>query len=297
MWTRWRVIPDDNQTPLRYSCVMRLSGRRASPHASHWSPPQKVALYSLLGLNLAFFALHFGLRASAPHLLGEYLGLSYRGIDQAYAWQFFSAMFFHSGIGSFAVAMLVLYLVGRDLECILGQKHFICLYFVGILGGEFGHLLLMPANTVLLAASGGIAAFVFAYTTILPEIELNGPLPFLSFKVKAKYVGYGFGAIAAIAMLINREGVVGHSAWLGGCAVGWAYAHLLGFGQPLFIQRSLQRRRVALERKRHMSTGDFIAEEIDPLLEKISRCGLASLTRSERRKLAQAREKMAEQSP
>jgi hypothetical protein len=41
-----------------------------------------------------------------------------------------------------------------------------------------------------------------------------------------------------------------------------------------------------------MSAGQFVAEEIDPLLEKISRQGLASLSRRERRLLDQAREKM-----
>ena len=42
-----------------------------------------------------------------------------------------------------------------------------------------------------------------------------------------------------------------------------------------------------------MSAEEFIAEEIDPLLDKISRSGLNSLTRNERRKLALARLKMS----
>ena len=43
-----------------------------------------------------------------------------------------------------------------------------------------------------------------------------------------------------------------------------------------------------------MSPEQFIAEEVDPVLDKISREGIASLTRSERRRLARAREKIAE---
>jgi hypothetical protein len=42
-----------------------------------------------------------------------------------------------------------------------------------------------------------------------------------------------------------------------------------------------------------MPLEEFIAAEIDPVLEKISRSGLASLTRRERRVLAQVQEKMA----
>ena len=94
--------------------------------------------------------------------------------------------------------------------------------------------------------------------------------------------------------MIDRDGVVSHSAYLGGCAAGWLYAHLLGFGRPSFLQRALRRRWVESERRRRMSLGEFIVEEIDPLLEKISQSGLESLTRSERRTLAQVREKMAE---
>jgi hypothetical protein len=45
-----------------------------------------------------------------------------------------------------------------------------------------------------------------------------------------------------------------------------------------------------------MSADQFIAEEIDPLLDKISKRGLASLSRRERQLLARAREKMLAQS-
>jgi hypothetical protein len=41
-----------------------------------------------------------------------------------------------------------------------------------------------------------------------------------------------------------------------------------------------------------MRADQFVAEEIDPLLEKISQRGLASLSRRERRLLEQAREKI-----
>jgi len=61
------------------------------------------------------------------------------------------------------------------------------------------------------------------------------------------------------------------------------------------VQRALQQRRERIERRRQMSAEEFIAEEIDPLLEKISRTGLASLSRRERRTLALACAKMTEQ--
>ena len=274
---------------------MRLSGRKASSHAPRWPPPQRAVLLSLLGVNVVAFVVQQVLEVTQAGAVAQYLGLSYRGIDQAYAWQFLSAMFLHPGFFSFLGSMIVLYLVGRDLEVILGQKHFLYLYLGGVLGGELGHFFLMPETTVLLAAGGGVAALLVAFATILPDWELAEWLrPVLPVKLKAKYFAYALAGAGTVLMIFDRRGVVGHSAWLGGCAAGWFYAHLLGFGRPSYLQRSLHHRRLEGERRRQMPLEEFITAEIDPLLEKISRSGLGSLTRSERRTLAQVREKMAE---
>jgi hypothetical protein len=136
---------------------------------------------------------------------------------------------------------------------------------------------------------------VMALAIILPELELTDSLFFvLPVKLKMKYFGYALGAIGLVLLVFDREGIVGHSAYLGGGAAGWFYAHLLGFGRPSFVQRALRRRRLESERRRQMSLEEFIVAEIDPLLEKISLTGLESLTRNERRTLAQVREKMAQ---
>ncbi len=274
---------------------MRLSGRKASSHALRWSAPQRAVLFSLIGINVVAFVVQQALEVTQPGLVAQYLGLSYRGIDQAYAWQFLSAMFLHAGFFSFAGSIIVLYLIGRDVEAILGQKHLLYLFLYGVVAGELGHLFLMPATTVLVAASGGIAALFVAFATILPDWELTESLrSVLPLKLKAKYFAYALFGAGTVLLIFDRNGIVGHSAWLGGGAAGWFYAHLLGYGRPSFVQRALHNRRREGERRRQMPLEEFIAEEIDPLLEKISRSGMGSLTRSERRRLAQVREKMAE---
>lgn len=272
---------------------MRLSGRNASSSALRWTPRQRVVLFSLLGANLIGFIAQLLLQASDPALISEFFGLSYRGIDQAFAWQFGSAMFLPGSVLQFAVNVVLLYVIGRDVESILGQKHFLYLYLLGAVAGELGHLFLMPSSTVLLAAAGGVAAVVVAFGTILPELEIAGSIFFLiPVKLKAKHLSYALFAIAGILLLVDRHGVISHSAYLGGCCAGWLYAQCLGFGSPSFLQRRFRERRLRRERLERMSAEDFIVEEIDPLLEKISDRGLASLTRSERRKLAEARAKM-----
>jgi hypothetical protein len=135
-----------------------------------------------------------------------------------------------------------------------------------------------------------------AYATILPELDLASTVIFkLPLRLKAKHLAYGAFGLAAILIVIDRSGAVAHSAYFGGCIAGWGYAHLLGFGRPFALQRVARQRRFETERFERMSAAQFLAEEIDPLLEKISQQGIDSLTRGERRKLEQAREKMMEE--
>ena len=272
---------------------MRLSGRKTSRFTRSWAPPQRIVLYSLLGLNAAAFITQIVLTSWNRGFVLEYLGLSDRGISDAYAWQFFTAPLLYNNVWHFLANMLVLYFIGRDVEAIIGQRQFLFLYLFGAFSGELGHLFLMPSNCVLFAAGGGIAAIFVAYATILPELEMTTLLLFMvPVRLKMRRVAQ-VALIGAIALLLfDRTGTVGHSAFLGGALAGWFYAHLLGFGGTSLVQRMLRQRRVEAARLRSMSADQFVAEEIDPLLEKISRCGLASLSRRERRLLEQARKKM-----
>src|SRR5438046_403437 len=226
----------------------------------------------------------------------QYHYRSDRGISDAYAWQFFTAPLLYNNVWHFIASMLVLYFIGRDVEAIIGQRQFLFLYLFGAFSGELGHLFLMPSDCVLFAAGGGVAAIFVAYATILPELEMTTLLLFMvPLRLKIRRVAQ-IVLIGAVALLLfDRTGSVGHSAFLGGAVAGWFYAHLLGFGRTSLLARVLQQRRVKAERMRSMTPDQFVAEEIDPLLEKISRCGLASLSRRERRLLQQAREKMLSQ--
>src|SRR5881398_1039399 len=248
---------------------MRLSGRKASRLTRSWAPPQCIVLFSLLGLNAAAFIIQLVLTSWNRGFVLEYLGLSDRGISDAYAWQFFTAPLLYNNVWHFLANMLVLYFIGRDVEAIIGQRQFLFLYLFGAFSGELGHLFLMPSDCVLFAAGGGIAAIFVAYATILPELEMTTLLLFMV-PVRLK-----MRCVAQIALL----GAVA----------------LLLFGRTSLFQRVLRQRRVKEARLRSMSADQFVAEEIDPLLEKISRCGLPSLSRRERRLLEQAREKMLSQ--
>ena len=274
---------------------MRLSGRKPSSFIRPWTQRQRIVLLTLISFNVAAYVMQLVLDGYNPGVVRNYLALSESGLQNAYAWQFATAPFLHSGAWHLLGNMIVLYLLGRDVESILGQRHFFFLYVAGAVAGELGHLFLMPPSAILLAGSGGAVAVLMAYATILPELELTGST-FLGkpLRLKAKYLAHGTIVVGLVLLIIDRTGTIVHSALLGGCAAGWLYAHLLGFGRPSFVQRALHQRKAQAERYRHMDAGQFIAQEVDPLLEKISREGLQSLSRSERRTLARAREKLAE---
>ena len=274
---------------------MRLSGRKTSSFIRPWTQRQRVVLVTLIGLNVAAFIAQLVMDGYQRGFVRNFLGLSEAGLQSAYAWQFVTAAFLHNGPWHLVGNMVVLYLLGRDVESIVGQRQFFFLFVSGAVAGELGHLFLMPSTTVLLAASGGVVAVLMAYATILPELELTGT-PFLTrrLSLKAKHLAYGAVITGVLLLIVDRTGTVVHSSLLGGCAAGWLYAHLLGFGRPSFLQRALHQRRAAAERFQYMDAEQFIALEVDPLLEKISREGMQSLTRSERRTLARAKEKLAE---
>jgi membrane associated rhomboid family serine protease len=274
---------------------MRLSGRKYSSYTRRWTQRQRIVLLSLIGINLVAYSMQVVIEASQPGFVWSCLALSDAGVRDAYAWQFLTAMFLHIGPWHLLGNMLILYLLGRDLESILGQRHFLYLYLMGSVVGELGHLFLMPSTSVVYAASGGVVAVVVAYAAILPELELTAMMFFvIPIRLKAKHLGYGVFLLGLILLCFDRGETVTHSVYLGGAITGWIYAHLLGFGHPSLLQKFLHQRKVEANRFDHMSPEQLMTTEIDPLLEKIARNGLESLTRKERRNLTRAREKILE---
>ena len=274
--------------------TVRLSRGKQSALGTPWTKNRRIVLLSLIAINVASFVIQLFLEIFQPGLIQDYLALSKRGVLDAYSWQFITAPLLYGNPWHFFGNIVVLYFLGRDLESILGQRHFFYLFLSGTFAGEFGHLFLMPPETVLYAASGGVAAIIIAYATILPELELiPWQCRFFAIRFTAKHFAYAVIFLGLVMLMVDRHGALIHSAILGGSASGWLYVHLLGYGHPSWVQRKLSQRRSAAERIDRMTSSEFIEQEIDPLLDKISRNGIGSLTWAERRLLARSREKVS----
>ena len=272
---------------------MRLSRGKQSVLGRPWKENRRVALLSLIGINVVAFVVQLVLEVAQPGFVRDYLALSNHGVLDAYSWQFVTAALLYGGPWHFFGSIVAAYVLGRDIELILGRRHFLYLFLSGTIAGELGHLFLMPSETILYGASGGVAAIVIAYATILPELELFAwRRRFFAIRFNAKHFAYAVSFISLVMLLIDRHGAVIHSAIPGGFVAGWLYVHLLGFGHPSWLQRRLWKRREMASRIDRMTRAEFLENEIDPLLEKISRNGIGSLTRAERRILARAHEKV-----
>jgi len=253
---------------------------------------------SLTLLLIIVNVLGFGLQSLAdwlsPGWTENYLALSGIGIRNFYLWQFVTYMFLHGGVLHLMVNIFTLFLAGREVEGITGRGNFLGIYFLGGLIGGLGQVLLGPADVPLVGASAGVFALLIAFTTIYPEVQLTVFLFFvIPVRLKARVLAYLLVGFSLVCLLAGFMPEVGHTAHLGGCLVGWLYTKRLGYGNPLRLQRYFTKKRELTERLKTMSPEEFISAEIDPILDKIAREGIHSLTRMERKILEKGRDKIA----
>jgi len=280
-----------------------MGSPRIQPFIPRWTTGRRSVVTLLIVVSaMAFIAQTFA-EMTSPGFTLQWLCLSMAGIEKGCIWQLFTYLFIHGTPGGWPVIgvvhlfinMMTLYFVGREVEAIAGPRHLLGMYFLGGIVGGLGQIAAFPNAPGVTGASAGVCAVLIAFTTILPEFEVTLLLFFVvPVRIRAKYVGWlvvgGAGAMAAFHWMPS----VAHVAHLGGCLVGWIYARQLGFGNPWWIQRRMVERRQREERLARMSPDQYMTEEIDPVLDKISREGIRSLNRRERRILERGREKISQ---
>jgi membrane associated rhomboid family serine protease len=285
---------------------MRPSRRQMPPSTRPWQPGQPSATAVLIALTAAaasaqwLFVLVDRGEILQDGAMADWMGLSANSASQGRWWQFISFMFLHAGPFPLHLAanLLVLYFAGREVEPIVGTRHFLGLFFGGNLLGGLSHWIAssqgwIPSDQILLGTSAGVMAIVAAYSTVLPELEVPGRRTLLfPFRFRAKFIGLSIAAAAALMWIAQVGLVIGPEAILASGMLGWMYVKKLGFGSPLPFQRYVFEKRQREARLSRMPVDQFICEEIDPILDKIATQGLQSLTRGERKILERCREKM-----
>lgn len=265
--------------------------------SSSWSPRRFTWVHLLIALNVGVFLLQWGLSAWYPGAVESLFALSANGLKAGRYWQFVTYMFLHGGVLHLLVNCIGLLFAGREVERMLGARQFLWLYFLGgILGGVL-QILFSGGPMVLVGASAGVCAVLLAFTSMLPEVEITALFYFIiPVRMRAKWLGYGVIAVSVFFIATGLGRGVGHLAHLGGALFGWFYVWRLGYAGSSFEESWIGRRitdaRKERERQEEMDPSEFISQEIDPILDKISREGIHSLSRAERRILEKGREKI-----
>ncbi|MFE7720059.1 rhomboid family intramembrane serine protease [Nocardia rhizosphaerihabitans] len=139
-------------------------------------------------------------------------------------WRLLGSGFLHYGAIHLLVNMFALYVVGRDLEQVLGRVRFACVYLVSLLGGSAAVMALSDTIVATAGASGAVYGLFGAVTVTLIRLR-QSPTPML--------------VVIGVNVLISFS-LPGISLWghLGGLAAGTLAA--LGF---LFVPGWLLARR------------------------------------------------------
>jgi hypothetical protein len=217
---------------------------------------------------------------------------------------------------------LGLWMFGRPIEAAFGGRRMLGLW---IAGGLVGGLLQLGISAAfpnqfspdVVGASAGLMTFLAIFCRLEPDARI---LLALIVPVPARFLFYFSVGVALFFTVVPSRDGVAHAAHLGGLLFGWFWVQVgyhrgeglwerLSEGWQRWNQQRQTRRAPARAAQgrilkpsfrsdsaqasaKELSDAEFIAREVDPILEKIARDGIASLTAAERQTLEAARQKV-----
>jgi membrane associated rhomboid family serine protease len=282
----------------------RLTGRFANPFRG-WAGRFESVTGLLIWLNVAVFILQLvGMLFRTP-VVEELFALSARQLRRGFIWQPLTYMFLHDpgNIFHILVNMFVLWFFGREVEYFIGARPFARLYlFGGLAGAALWLTFNLSSQEYVLGASAAVLSCVIAFAALFPNREITLLVFFvLPVTLKAKHMALIAVALDVVPLVSQRVASVAHLAHLGGMLVGYLYIKELGYGTTPRWMLAFQRVGAALTprsrpRRRDLSPDEsrserdeYMREVVDPILDKIAREGMQSLTRRERQILESAR--------
>ena len=229
----------------------------------------------------------------------DLFGLSSAALRQGHLWQFVSYTFLHENVIHFALNMLVVFFLGRDLEVRFGRNLFVALYYLsGALAG-LGWLIFSSGGTysgVCIGASGAAFGLIGALAAAFPKREITLLVFFiLPVTMTARMMAIVAAGVSLLLMFVSKSDVA-HSAHLSGCAAGYllalAYVRCApARPSPRVSERKRARFRIVPYQdegsdvefwQREPEPEAYTDEEVNRILEKIKAKGLRSLSKQER---------------
>lgn len=188
---------------------------------------------NLLIINLlCFFAQGILTQKGLGHIVfwGQ---LHYIGGDTFLPHQLVTYMFMHGSFSHLFFNMFAVFMFGRTLESVWGQKRFLFYYLATGIGAGLVQMIVWyftfdlggaPSEYLniisVVGASGAVFGILVAFGMMFPNAELF-IIPF-PFPIKAKYFVIGYGILELVSGLSNNPmDNVAHFAHLGGLVFGF----------------------------------------------------------------------------
>jgi membrane associated rhomboid family serine protease len=216
-------------------------------------------------------------------------------------WQLATYAFVHSPspmeVLWFAVEMYMLFIFGREVERFIGRRAFLALYAILLFAPPILLTLVGAWVRAGLAGSSMIHFAVFiAFAALYPNVEL-----FL--RIMAKWMALIFVAAYSLSLFAYHGWAELAVLWLS-VGIAWGFIHFHSAGLEMswlsgWTSRWRSRRALRVlpsPAQRRPGEQEDIYDTIDPVLEKISKQGIGSLTAGERRALDRARNRLLKKS-
>jgi len=267
----------------------------------------------LIAINLVVFVL-FGLTSFLfkTNFLFDWFVLSKEfSVFIGKPWTILTYSFLHQGLIHFAMNMIMLYYVSKLFFLHFSAKLFLNIYLLGALVG--GVLFLLSYNLFpvfnnqmgfLVGASASVMAVLIFICASLPQMQVA----VFTFKVKLWQLGAFFVVLDLVQIPNGNSG--GHIAHIGGALLGYLYATQLKKGHDIgsgfeklmdaiaswFSSKNKSKLKTVHKTKSQRRASDKTVyqkkrvkqEQIDDILDKISKSGYESLSKEEKAFLFQS---------
>jgi hypothetical protein len=214
-------------------------------------------------------------------------------IGKLHFWQFGTYAFVNRPEFFTLIQLVLLAFFGRDVEKFIGRRAFAWLYAVLVLAVP----VLLSALNFLGIESGSYYGSDAVHFAIFLAFVMIYPGAEIFFGIQARWVAIALLGIYTLQMLAYRQWI-GLSILWWECAVAAAWMMREGvrsFSLPSVSSIPLKRpERRNKSARREPEKEVELYDSIDPILEKIARQGIGSLTRGEREKLERVRAALLE---
>ena len=256
----------------------------------------------LIYLNIAIFLLTLlitvfqGLYKGEQNFLVEWFSLD-NNLDAFLTkpWSIISYGFLHADFIHLIFNMITLHFIGNLFIQYFTEKQALTFYILGTLFGGFLYVisqnyfpLFEGRNTTLVGASAGISAIFIGIATYMPH-----------YQIKIRFIGFiKFWHLAAIWLAFDVVGLIGANAGgsfshLGGSLFGYLYVqqasnkktNISTIFSSFFKRKEKPLKTVHKSVKRKQKTvknSNQNQEKIDVILDKISKSGYDTLTKTEK---------------